>query len=106
MGISGNTSENKKILRTPYFKGSNKNIAVKSSNQSIIQDLFKTGSIQTLIVVKDSSGGCKLTITEDSAPNTVNLLWLVPQFAVITVAEVLISVTGLEFAYTQERSKN
>ena len=56
-------------------------------------------------MVKDSSGGCKLTITEDSAPNTVNLLWLVPQFAVITVAEVLISVTGLEFAYTQERSK-
>uniref|UniRef100_A0A0R3RHS3 Solute carrier family 15 member 2 n=1 Tax=Elaeophora elaphi TaxID=1147741 RepID=A0A0R3RHS3_9BILA len=34
-------------------------------------------------------------------PNTVNILWQLPQFFVITVGEVLFSVTGLEFSYSQ-----
>uniref|UniRef100_A0A0K0D336 Neur_chan_memb domain-containing protein n=1 Tax=Angiostrongylus cantonensis TaxID=6313 RepID=A0A0K0D336_ANGCA len=34
-------------------------------------------------------------------PNTVSILWVVPQFIVITLGEVLLSVTGLEFAYSQ-----
>lgn len=33
--------------------------------------------------------------------NTVHILWQVPQFFVITVGEVLFSVTGLEFSYSQ-----
>lgn len=38
------------------------------------------------------------TVTE---PNSVHMLWLIPQFVVITAAEVMFSVTGLEFAFTQ-----
>lgn len=34
-------------------------------------------------------------------PNVVNLMWLLPQYIVMTVAEVMFSVTGLEFAYSQ-----
>jgi dipeptide/tripeptide permease len=34
-------------------------------------------------------------------PNHVSVLWQVPQYLVVTTAEVLVSVTGLEFAYTQ-----
>ncbi|EFO24287.2 POT family protein [Loa loa] len=34
-------------------------------------------------------------------PNTVNILWQLPQFFVITIGEVLFSVTGLEFSYSQ-----
>lgn len=34
-------------------------------------------------------------------PNTVNILWQLPQFFVITVGEVLFSITGLEFSYSQ-----
>lgn len=44
---------------------------------------------------------CIITTYQDSNENTVSTLALIPQFAVITIAEVLISVTGLEFAYTQ-----
>ena len=47
-------------------------------------------------------GKCKISTFQDSNPNTVSILLLIPQFAVITIAEVLISVTGLEFAYTQD----
>lgn len=33
--------------------------------------------------------------------NTVNMLWLLPQYVVITTGEVMFSITGLEFAFTQ-----
>lgn len=35
------------------------------------------------------------------SPNAIHLMWLLPQYIVITVAEVMFSVTGLEFAFTQ-----
>uniref|UniRef100_A0A183CK51 IgGFc_binding domain-containing protein n=1 Tax=Globodera pallida TaxID=36090 RepID=A0A183CK51_GLOPA len=34
-------------------------------------------------------------------PNSVNILWQVPQLFVMTVGEILLSVTGLEFSYSQ-----
>lgn len=36
--------------------------------------------------------------------NTINLFWLMPQYIVISVAEVMVSVTGLEFSFTQVRN--
>merc|ERR1711970_728583 len=42
-----------------------------------------------------------MTEIQDINSNDVNLLWIIPQFFIITVAEVMISITGLEFAYTQ-----
>ena len=38
---------------------------------------------------------------KDSNGNTVNIFLLLPQYFVITVGEVMNSVTGLEFSYTQ-----
>lgn len=33
--------------------------------------------------------------------NSVHILWLVPQYVVMTMGEVMFSVTGLEFSFTQ-----
>lgn len=33
--------------------------------------------------------------------NTIHILWLIPQYVVMTMGEVMFSVTGLEFSFTQ-----
>lgn len=33
--------------------------------------------------------------------NSVHILWLIPQYVIITLGEVMFSVTGLEFSFTQ-----
>merc|ERR1711976_1002885 len=67
-----------------------------------------TGAAYTIILQygKDPSGvtnqdNCQITINQDINENNISLLLIIPQFFIITVAEVLISITGLEFAYTQ-----
>ena len=42
-------------------------------------------------------------VVEVTPPNSVHILWLVPQFFIMTVAEVMFSVTGLQFSFTQVR---
>ena len=38
---------------------------------------------------------------EAAGPGQVPVLWQVPQYFIMTTSEVLVSITGLEFAYTQ-----
>uniref|UniRef100_A0A8C5CY01 Solute carrier family 15 member 2 n=1 Tax=Gadus morhua TaxID=8049 RepID=A0A8C5CY01_GADMO len=38
---------------------------------------------------------------EDVMANNVNIAWQIPQYVLITVGEVMFSVTGLEFSYSQ-----
>jgi len=38
---------------------------------------------------------------KDIYENDVNIFWMVPQYFIITLGEVFLSVTGLEFAYSQ-----
>lgn len=42
-------------------------------------------------------------LTQD---NSVHMFWLFPQYLVITMGEIMFSVTGLEFSYSQVRSEN
>lgn len=63
--------------------------------------IFGAGSIWTFMVTTDNVNTCKISYDEDSNANSVNIFLLVPQYVVITVGEVMNSVTGLEFSYTQ-----
>ena len=38
---------------------------------------------------------------EVTSPNSVHIFWLLPQYFVVTVGEILFSITSMEFAYSQ-----
>ncbi|GMT00762.1 hypothetical protein PENTCL1PPCAC_22936, partial [Pristionchus entomophagus] len=54
------------------------------------------GSIQALQIDGDSLD-TKILVN----PNELSIAWMFPQYVVITMGEVMLSVTGLEFAYSQ-----
>ena len=62
---------------------------------------YGTGSIWSFMAVKTAGKNCEVRISLESRANDVNIFLLLPQYIVITAGEVMNSVTGLEFAYTQ-----
>jgi len=40
-------------------------------------------------------------IYEITKPNSIHMMWLIPQYIVITLGEIMFSITGLEFSYSQ-----
>ncbi|CAL8307725.1 unnamed protein product [Merluccius merluccius] len=66
------------------------------------------GSAYTLVVPGTFSMGpdCAQSIRmeEDISPNSVHMAWQIPQYFLMTMGEVVFSVTGLEFSYSQAPS--
>ena len=55
------------------------------------------GGVKTLYVNGDHLTG-EFTLTSE---NSVHMMWLIPQYFIITAGEIMFSVTGLEFSYSQ-----
>ncbi|NWU36186.1 S15A1 protein, partial [Hylia prasina] len=70
----------------------------------VLSKKFGYGAAYTISI--DSCVGNKLNIKyfEDMAPNTVHMGWQIPQYFLLTCGEVLFSVSGLEFSYSQAPS--
>jgi dipeptide/tripeptide permease len=60
------------------------------------------GGVYTVSVVGDKdSESAKIGTFKLTSENSVSMLWLIPQYFVMVIAEVFFSVTGLEFSYSQ-----
>jgi len=60
------------------------------------------GGVYSLVVAKDPETNVHRSLTHIlTQPNSVHIFWLLPQYFVITVGEIMFSVTGLEFSYSQ-----
>ncbi|KAG7211258.1 hypothetical protein KM043_010566 [Ampulex compressa] len=62
---------------------------------------LKLGGVYTVVGHRASVEESAIRTITVTAPNSMHILWLIPQYVVITMAEVMFSVTGLEFAFTQ-----
>ncbi|XP_054012778.1 peptide transporter family 1 isoform X1 [Hylaeus anthracinus] len=61
---------------------------------------LKLGGVYT-VVGSVSSNEKNVNIVTVTEPNSMHILWQIPQYILITFGEVMFSVTGLEFAFTQ-----
>ena len=60
------------------------------------------GGVYSLTIAKDQlSQDTKMLKHTLTTPNIVHMLWLLPQIIIITVGEIMFSITGIEFAYSQ-----
>ncbi|XP_077302122.1 peptide transporter family 1 [Arctopsyche grandis] len=65
---------------------------------------LELGGVYTIILNKDKNGEYKHKAILITPPNSVHMLWLLPQYIIITMGEVMFSITGLEFSFTQAPS--
>merc|ERR550532_3135756 len=60
------------------------------------------GGVYSLVVARDPQTNIHRSLTHTlTTPNSVHIFWLLPQILVITVGEIMFSVTGLEFSFSQ-----
>ncbi|XP_056291641.1 solute carrier family 15 member 2 isoform X2 [Pseudoliparis swirei] len=62
--------------------------------------LLDFGASYTVVLVEEA-GVLAARRLQDVAPNDVSVAWQVPQYVLLTAGEVMFSVTGLEFSYSQ-----
>ncbi|XP_020657253.3 solute carrier family 15 member 1 [Pogona vitticeps] len=87
---------------TPFQRGQ-KDITVSTdlhdcTNKSLA---FGYGSAYTIIINGCDDSGLQVAYVEDIQANTFSMAWQIPQYFLITCAEVVFSVTGLSFSYSQ-----
>ncbi|XP_018611259.1 solute carrier family 15 member 2-like [Scleropages formosus] len=88
---------NKSIARGEY-----REVKCISSQMEYIIDLglLDFGASYS-VILKTNLQGIEVFKMEDVHANNVSIAWQVPQYALITAGEVMFSITGLEFSYSQ-----
>ncbi|NXN42271.1 S15A1 protein, partial [Rhinoptilus africanus] len=79
-------------------------VVTNSTTCSLTSKAFGFGSAYTIVINVCSRDNLTVTYSEDISPNTVHMAWQIPQYFILTCAEVVFSVTGLEFSYSQAPS--
>lgn len=60
---------------------------------------------RVLLFVQDTNM-VTVHVMEDVQANNIHIAWQIPQYVLITAGEVMFSITGLEFSYSQVKSVN
>ncbi|XP_075533398.1 peptide transporter family 1-like isoform X8 [Dermacentor variabilis] len=66
--------------------------------------VVKNGGHYTLVVTYGASAEPNCSLHEIVRPNSLSMFYQIPQYVLITAGEVMFSVTGLEFSYSQAPS--
>uniref|UniRef100_A0A8C9FJC1 Solute carrier family 15 member 1 n=1 Tax=Pavo cristatus TaxID=9049 RepID=A0A8C9FJC1_PAVCR len=91
---------------SPFSGGRTVDIVVvaDSTNCTITSEALGYGGAYTIVINECSEDVSQLKYIEDIQPNTVHMAWQIPQYFLLTCGEVVFSVTGLEFSYSQAPS--
>ncbi|XP_043852319.1 solute carrier family 15 member 1, partial [Dromiciops gliroides] len=86
-----------------FFSSGSKTVSISEGCEGSIPKLG-FGSAYTYVIKKCDAGTLELTSFTDILPNTVNMALQIPQYFLLTCGEVVFSITGLEFSYSQAPS--
>ncbi|GFW01969.1 solute carrier family 15 member 2 [Trichonephila clavipes] len=67
-------------------------------------DMDTGGSYTVFILQKEARNITAMNTLITVSPNSIHRLWQIPQYIVMTAAEVMFSITGLDFSYSQAPS--
>ncbi|XP_030380981.1 peptide transporter family 1 isoform X1 [Scaptodrosophila lebanonensis] len=97
---SGYTALDEPARNHDLYELSTMEYDVLVSEVLVHQQFLRHGGVYAL-VIGGSSDRLVSRMFEVTTPNSMSILWLTPQYVVMTLAEVMFSVTGLEFSYAQ-----
>ncbi|EPQ13393.1 Solute carrier family 15 member 2 [Myotis brandtii] len=66
--------------------------------------LLNFGAAYLFVITNSTHQGPQAWKTEDIPANKISIAWQLPQYVLVTAGEVMFSVTGLEFSYSQAPS--
>lgn len=61
---------------------------------------LRLGAVATLLLVQEPTG-IRSSLVFVTPENTMSMMWLLPQYIIMTLGEVMYSITGLSFSYAQ-----
>ncbi|XP_051840005.1 solute carrier family 15 member 1 [Antechinus flavipes] len=86
-----------------FFPSGSKTISVSELCEGNSEKLG-FGSAYTYVITKCNGSSLEYKVFTDIPANTVNMALQIPQYFLLTCGEVVFSVTGLEFSYSQAPS--
>ncbi|XP_063486223.1 solute carrier family 15 member 2 isoform X3 [Symphalangus syndactylus] len=73
----------------------------EDKNFSLNLGLLDFGAAYLFVITNNTNQGLQAWKIEDIPANKMSIAWQLPQYALVTAGEVMFSVTGLEFSYSQ-----
>lgn len=67
----------------------------------VVNVTARSGGAYVILTQGNMRDGFKSEVHIVTQPNSVHIMWQLPQIIVITAAEIMFSITGLEFSFTQ-----
>ncbi|XP_073830927.1 peptide transporter family 1 isoform X1 [Musca autumnalis] len=98
---TGDDEQTKKANDRKIMELSATTYDVLVDNVKIHEVRLRHGGVYSLVVGIDNHGTTVTQMAEVIKANSMSILWLIPQYVVMTLGEVMFSVTGLEFSYSQ-----
>jgi len=90
------------VYGSNYSKIHTGNYKIMMGDASLGDIEVDQGGVYSLVVARDPATNIHKPLMHTlTTPNSVHIFWLLPQIFVITIGEIMFSVTGLEFSFSQ-----